>query len=245
MVTLSQILVVHRQNHRGHRTVDRQTTNGMLILLQQIERSIEAMTKKEFLPAKTYEEQLKALIYAERISQLIAELNCVKTELREKKQLSGISYTVYRERKLRFLEVSSHKPTQRAKASLKNESVEKDFPGIPINGSQVYRKYYTSRFNSALYKQMTRTLKKTNANKIMQAESMSGENWFDTDWEEKKYYIQDLDKSYIKQNTYKNAGTGKANFSEKCPEIPKHLGKKTHNLSELILLITLTHRQRI
>lgn len=117
MVTLSQILVVHRHNHVSTKSRDTKKANAVLALILHLEKSIEAMMKKDYLPTRKYEEHILAEIYSERIKQqlvqIVASYNMRKS-VNRRIPSDGI-HTVFHERKLRFLDMAYTEMMSRAK----------------------------------------------------------------------------------------------------------------------------------
>lgn len=166
MVTLSQILVVHRKNHRNKKSRDTDKTRGMFKLLLNIEKSIEAMMKKEYLSTANHEEQLLAEVYAERIKQQLLRLKSPKTVKKDESSNSnrlrkfGVgTYSAFQERKLRFLQHKEIEVLTKTKTDHLTSSLTKDLIATKVNNKN--KSYNISlSINGARYDTNTNVISK-------------------------------------------------------------------------------------
>lgn len=106
VLTLSQILVVHRRNHHKSKSRDSKRFQTAQAMVLRVEKNIEAMMKKNFLPPGKHREYLLSVIYSERIKKQLTELSSGSKEIREKNNFMDNSNAAFKERKLRFHEFS-------------------------------------------------------------------------------------------------------------------------------------------
>ncbi|KAL4233725.1 Beta-1 [Mactra antiquata] len=106
LVTLSQILVVHRRNHRKSKARDSKRIQTAQAMVMRFERNIEAMMKKNYFSTDKHQDYLLALKYSEIIRQQLAELSTVNNGIRNKINVIENSFAPFRERKLRFHDMS-------------------------------------------------------------------------------------------------------------------------------------------
>lgn len=245
MVTLSQILVVHRKNHRNKKSRDTDKTRGMLKMLLNIEKSIEAMMKKEYLSTANHEEQLLAEVYAERIKQQLLRLKSPKTVKKDASSNAnrlrkfGVgTYSAFQERKLRFLQHKEMELLTRTKAEHLTSSLAKYFIATKVNDRNNSNNISLS-INGAKYD--------INANVISKGNPENQSTEFSTEFtlEKSAYYLTN---AVMKADTHNSNGnnmehprriTIKTRPKGRCPNIPKDLGKAFY-INQKVKLVGVT-----
>lgn len=113
MITLSQILVVHRKSH-ANKSRETSRVQTMMMTFTQLEKAIESMMKKEFVAGDKYKEYFKSFVYTINVRKLLRE--AAVGEQRKKKLRR-----TYRER-TNLLKPGNSKSEQSAEAKYQNTS---------------------------------------------------------------------------------------------------------------------------
>ncbi|KAH3707014.1 hypothetical protein DPMN_066407 [Dreissena polymorpha] len=119
MVTLSQILVVHKRNHGNTKSRDRQK---MKAIISQIEAIISGMMRPDFIPMDKHTEVLKAIKYAAKIKRQLDKASSMQRKTMRVKLLRSevpptskpavVNTDVWNlDRKTRYLQFSDMKPS--------------------------------------------------------------------------------------------------------------------------------------
>ncbi|XP_052262246.1 beta-1,4-N-acetylgalactosaminyltransferase bre-4-like [Dreissena polymorpha] len=92
MVTLSQILVVHKRNHGNTKSRDRQK---MKAIISQIEAIISGMMRPDFIPMDKHTEVLKAIKYAAKIKRQLDKASSMQRKTMRVKLLRKKLFRVW------------------------------------------------------------------------------------------------------------------------------------------------------
>lgn len=114
MVTLSQILVVHKSNHGNTKSRDRQKFQA---IISQIEAIIAGMMRPDFIPMYKHKEVLKAIQYAANIKRQLVKaasmqrktmrVNILRSDVTPTNKTDVLNTDVWNlDRKTRYLQFS-------------------------------------------------------------------------------------------------------------------------------------------